>query len=109
MVATNSDDGSQLKFTHVHACIHCNHPRLREEAENREITSGILCANASHGDRIDGLQMARIRNQMQSYLSSRFILPLACCTNVIFHVSASENTARVDIFEFGGSRREIFR
>lgn len=42
MVATSSEDGSQLKLAHVHACIHCGHPRLREEVENREINSGIL-------------------------------------------------------------------
>jgi hypothetical protein len=42
MVATSSDDGSQPELTHVHACIHCCHPRLREEVENREINAGIL-------------------------------------------------------------------
>ena len=42
MVATSSEDGYHLELTHVHACIHCGHPRLREEIENREINSGIL-------------------------------------------------------------------
>lgn len=33
-----SDSG----IAHVHVCIHCNHPRRREEVESREVSAGIL-------------------------------------------------------------------
>ena len=40
MLDISSDDGSQPELTLVRACVHCGHPRLREEVENREITPG---------------------------------------------------------------------
>lgn len=34
----NSDTG----LTHLHVCIHCGHPRKREEITDREISSGVV-------------------------------------------------------------------
>jgi predicted RNA-binding Zn-ribbon protein involved in translation (DUF1610 family) len=37
-----SDDGVRPMLMHVHVCIHCGHPGIREEVESAEVTSGTL-------------------------------------------------------------------
>ncbi len=45
-MAIISDEGMSMNpradLLHFHVCIHCGHPRRREDVENPEITSGIL-------------------------------------------------------------------
>ena len=42
VMGNSSNDGIQPQMVHVHVCIHCGHPRIREDIENSEITSGVL-------------------------------------------------------------------
>ena len=61
----------------------------------------LLCAGATHGDGIDGFQMARVRDDVNV---ERFAVCRDVASgraDVIFHVAGAENAARIDIFESG--------
>lgn len=49
-LATMSDEEGPdhpTEYIHFHICIHCGHPRGREEVEGLEVTSGVLhCPDA---------------------------------------------------------------
>jgi hypothetical protein len=61
--------------------------------------AGLLGARAAEGDRVDGLQMAGVRDEMQVDGAAVRSVVLAGGAKVILHVAAAQHAARVDIFE----------
>lgn len=59
----SQDDQNQTDLMHVHICIHCGHPRPREQVENREVRSGILhCPRCG----LDGPLNVEIRDSLSA-------------------------------------------
>ncbi len=63
--------------------------------------AGLLGAGAPHGDGIDSLEMAGVRDEMQGDPLVIAGVKDAGGSDVVFHVAAAENAARVDVFELG--------
>lgn len=42
MTSEDNADQCDALLAHLHVCIHCGHPRKREEIGDREVSSGIL-------------------------------------------------------------------
>ena len=63
--------------------------------------AGLLGAGAAHGDGIDGLEMAGVRDEVQGDPLVVAGVKDAGGSDVVFHVAAAENAARVDVFELG--------
>src|SRR3954447_17445981 len=59
----------------------------------------LLCASAAHGDWINRLKMARVRNQMDMYLRAAAGFVFARCAHVILDVAAAKHAPRINIFE----------
>ena len=63
--------------------------------------ASLLGACASQGDRIDGFEVAGIRDQVNPHLPSTGAGVHARRADVILHVAAAQHAARIDIFEAG--------
>ncbi len=63
--------------------------------------AGLLRAGPSHGHRIDGLEMARIRNQVHADLFAARRDVRAGCADVVFHVARAQHAARINILKTG--------
>ena len=63
--------------------------------------ASLLGAGAAHGDRIDGLEMAGVRDEVQGNPLVVAGVKDAGGSDVVFHVAAAKNAARVDVFELG--------
>src|ERR1700731_2442062 len=61
--------------------------------------AGLLRAHPAHGYRIDGFQMAWIRNKMDADLFAGAGDVGARRAHVVFHVACAENAARIDVFK----------
>ena len=60
----------------------------------------LLRARTSDGDWVDRFEVAGIRYQMHSDVAAVGCGEFAGCADVVFHVAAAENAARIHIFEF---------
>ncbi len=59
----------------------------------------LLGARAAHGDGIDGLEVAWVRNEVDVHLAAASSDIFAGRAHVIFHVARSKDAARIDIFK----------
>src|SRR5207248_6671193 len=59
----------------------------------------LLRAGAANGNRIDGLQMAGIRNQVDADLFATSGDVSAGSADVVFHVARTQDAARIDVFK----------
>ena len=66
----------------------------------------MLGAGASDGNRIDRLEVAGIRDQVNVNFLAAACQVFAGRAHVIFHIAAAKHAARIDIFE---SRKNFFR
>ena len=66
----------------------------------------LLGACTADGHRIDGLQVAGVRHQVNMNFRSAAGHVLSGCAHVILHVAAAQHAARVHIFESG---KDLFR
>jgi hypothetical protein len=61
---------------------------------------GLFRADAAHGDRIDGFQVARVGDEVDAHLAA-FVFVIAGGAHVVLHVAAAEHGARIDVFKVG--------
>src|SRR2546429_7929352 len=59
----------------------------------------LLRAGAANGNRIDGLQMAGIRNEVDADLFATSGDVSAGSADVVFHVARTQDAARIDVFK----------
>src|SRR5438477_12145799 len=59
----------------------------------------LLRAGAANGNRIDGLQMAGIRNKVDADLFATSGDVSAGSADVVFHVARTQDAARIDVFK----------
>src|SRR5208283_3156363 len=64
-----------------------------------DAVAGLLGAGTTHSHRIDGFQVAGIRDQVNVELLAVGSGVRAGCANVIFHVTCAEDAARVNVFK----------
>src|SRR6185369_293672 len=61
----------------------------------------VLGACAANGYRVDGFKMARVGNQVDVNLRAALRFVLAGGADVIFHISAAQHAAGIDVFKLG--------
>ena len=66
----------------------------------------MLGPRAADGHRVNGFQVAWIRNQMDVNLARRARFVISGRAHVVLHVAAAENTTRIDVFK---SSEHLFR
>src|SRR5579872_3443845 len=74
---------------------------------SRVVGADLLGESAPHGHRIDCFEMARIGNQVHVDGAAIGSVEFAGGAEVVFYVAATQNAARVDIFEARENRGRV--
>src|SRR4029077_16300556 len=64
-----------------------------------EAIARLLRAGPADGDRIDSLQMARIRDEVDADFLATGGDVSSCSADVVFHVTSSQDAARIHVFK----------
>ena len=101
-------DGESRNLSHIQCFRGDSLPRKRSVAVHQHWNdffsagfsrAGLFCARASHGDWIDGFQMARIGNKVDSDRPPVRGRKIPRRAHVILHVSTAQHAARIHVLE----------